>query len=161
MANLTIAESLAFQFSNTLDVLRETIGLIPDSQWTVGQSPSRIPARQACHVIGGCDMYSSKDRFAWDRRFGVPVCLMHEDVPAERLPSKDAMVAYLDDVRAQVVEWLERLSPDELLTPQESSRRRCQCALGHVIYVLRHTALHLGHLHAELNSRGIGHAEFR
>ena len=161
MADLTIAESLTHQFSNTLDVLRETIGLVPDAQWTVGESPSRIPARQACHIIGGCDMYSAKDRFAWDRRFGAPVGLMDKDVPAERLPSKDAMVAYLDDTRDQVAQWLAAMAPEQLLTPQESSRQRCRCALGHVIYVLRHTALHLGHLHAELNTRGIGHAEFK
>jgi hypothetical protein len=159
-----IVESLVFQFETTLGEVGETIAAIPDDEWKKGERGDLVPVRQVCHIIAGCDVYASEglDKpFAWEDRLGAPVGLLHRALTPDELPDKQAVVDYLDETRGLVKTWLEGLTERQLCRPRRNKRERYNSHLGWVLYVLRHTVVHLGCLRAELKRRGIKYPEFR
>ena len=158
-----ITDELAYQYDNLFHVLSVTIRGLSRKQWTAGDSPFQTPARLACHIVWACEGHATGD---WDgclRRFGCPVQALDEEIPAEQLPTIEQVLGYIEQVHAQVKTWLSALDDEHLLdrTPNWGWRERGMSLLGHVIYVLRHATLHLGHLQMEIHARGIQSGVFK
>jgi hypothetical protein len=158
-----IADELIFQYDNLLHVLSVTIRPLSHKQWVSGATPARTPVRQACHIARACDAYATRD---WDicrRHFWAPVDSLDEDLPVDRLPATRQVLDYIDGVRGHIHAWLGGMSNEDLLGPAPNPgwSQRGWTMLGHVIYVLRHGTLHLGHLRAELKGRGIKYGVFK
>lgn len=158
-----VAAELVRQYDNLWDVLGSTVRRIPRKQWTVGAAPARTPARQVCHIIASCEHYAT-GRSTARNRFGCDADALEGEVPADALPSVDDVLAYIGVARRAVRLWIQGMDERALLGPSPSAKChqvRGKTPLGHVLYVLRHATVHLGHLRAELRSRGLPYSVFR
>jgi uncharacterized damage-inducible protein DinB len=162
MSTSRIVGSLTDHFERMWAILREAIEAFPEEQWRTGDVEHLIPARQALHIVGTADFYSGDwegARFPWDGRTGCD----WEDAPREKLPSREQLLAYLDDVRARIEAWLTKRG-DGGLTGEPADKRfpwTGECELGRALHLMRHAHHHLGKLHAELRRRGIDRPEWR
>ena len=159
----SIAEELIFQYDNLFHVLSVTVRPLSHKQWTSGATPARTPVRLACHIAGSCDAYATGEGMICERRFGAPIDSLDADLAHDLLPTTRQVLAYIDEVRGRVHEWLGSKSNQDLLgpTPDPGWSQRGWTTLGHTIYVLRHGTLHLGQLQAELKARGIRYGAFK
>lgn len=152
-----ISAELAAQFDNLFHVLILTIKNLSRMQWTTGETVERIPARIACHIIGPCESYAIDRVDSCSQRFGFESSLTDDEITPEKLPEPDKVVAYAEEVKILVHNWLNRLDNATLLgpTPSPGWAQRGVTYLGRIIYILRHGTYHLGMLRAELDSRGV------
>jgi hypothetical protein len=129
--------------------LRDTIRAIPAEEWATGETPGDVPVRQACHLLYWCDCYSGH-RSHVGTRFGVPVESFGRTVPEDACPDQEEVLAYTDEVEAKVEAWVVDKTRLAL-----SGKRKAHSPLNLVIYVLRHSVVHLAYLRRELYVRGI------
>ena len=161
---VTVNDAVIHQFDAVLDQLCETIEMIPEDEWTTGDSRRHTPVRQVVHILGAFESYADRFagvRFSWTGRWGCAVGGFGRKIPPEELPDRAAVVEYLDEVRQKVHHWLRGLSPEQLSRPRLSARGRFNSDLGRVLYILRHGVLHLGYLNEELHHRGLDFSTFR
>jgi hypothetical protein len=158
-----MADELIFQYDNLFHVLSVTIRPLSRKQWVSGTTPAHTPVRQACHIAGSCDAYATREWDICERHFGAPVCSLDGKIGVDQLPTTQQVRGYIEGVRGHVHTWLGGMSNEDLLDPRPNPgwRQRGWTMLGHVIYVLRHGTLHLGHLRAELKGRGIQYGAFK
>ncbi len=150
MVETTIAGSLQREFGRAWRMLRDAITYCPDEEWRAGTHPFLIPARLAFHIIQAVDFHLDASPSAYDwGRFGFD----WEEAEAVELPSKTAVLGYLDDVRTKAESWVQLHADTGLIGP-DLPHGHFLSALEHASYVLRHTMYHLGHLDAELHRRG-------
>ena len=129
--------------------LRDTIRAIPVEEWAKGDALGDMPVRQACHLLHACESYSGH-RTRVGTRFGVPVESFGRTVPEDAYPNQEDVLAYVDDVETRVDAWVVDKTRQAL-----SGKPKAHSPLNLVIYVLRHTVVHLAYLRRELYARGI------
>jgi hypothetical protein len=135
------------------DVLEETIRIIRSSDFKSGERPREVPARQALHIIGTFDRYSSKN-YRWSARYGKSIGLFGKKCTKDEIPSKAEVLRYLAQVRRQYVAYVRAL-PDSYLEKEVKSKPgRFKSNMGRYIYMIRHNTLHLGYMRSELIDRG-------
>ena len=159
---VTVNETLIFQFGVVLDQLRETIETIPADEWVRGDSRRQTPVRQAVHIIGPFEAYASRaagGHFRWGDRWGHKVGTFARKIPVDELPDQQAVIEYLEEVRATVERWLGGIPMERLCRPRHVASGRFHSNLGRILYLLRHAVLHMGYLNEELHRRGIAYAE--
>ena len=137
---LSAEEAVPWEFERLFDLVRQTIECIPDAEWSTGRDPFHVPARQVCHIVGF---------FAGYGGFWLARSLTGR-VPPGEIPSKDGVVARLDEVKQKAV---SRAS--ELMQLAVERRGRYPSPVTNLLYEIEHAVLHLGYLRAELKSRGI------
>ena len=145
-----VSEPILKEYHLAFQGLRDTIATIPDDEWIRGEKKGDIPVRQACHLLRACEAYSSRHRVKMGQRFGVPVDSFKRVVQESAYPSRDDVLAYVDDVEAQISTWVPEMARQAL-----SGSAKIHSPLNRVIYLLRHTAVHLAYLRRELYARGI------
>ncbi len=154
-----IGDALAGQFERVWMQVRPAIENCPDAEWKRGDHPAFIPVRLACHLIETVDYYTrpTPEDFRWDEQWGGADSL-EGDLNA--LPSRDALLAYLEKVRARVDAWLRGASDEELLggNPFEWTGAS---PMERMVYTLRHSQHHLAEINEELTRRGLPPAEWR
>jgi hypothetical protein len=129
--------------------LRDTIEAIPAEEWTRGARPGDVPVRQACHLLHAAEGYSGH-RTRVGTRFGVPAESFGRKVAEDEYPDQKAVLSYVDDVEAKVATWIVEKTRQAL-----SGGVKQHSPLNRVVYVLRHTVVHLAYLRRELYARGI------
>ena len=157
-------ESLVFQFETALGQIAEVTASIPAEEWKRGHRPHLVPVRQVCHMIGGCEMMvcrGSGKRFTWSQRFNGLVGMFGRRYEAGELPDKGEVLEYLAETRRAVRTWLGGLAAGWPARPRRVNKGRYSSNLGWVLYILRHTVVHLGYLRSELRGRGISLPAFR
>jgi hypothetical protein len=145
-----VSEPILREYRLAFQGLRDTIEAIPDDEWIRGESKGDVPVRQACHLLRGCEAYSSGHRVKMGQRFGVPVDSFKRVVQEADYPSRDAVLAYVDDVEAQIAAWVPEVARQAL-----SGAPKVHSPLNRVVYLLRHTVVHLAYLRRELYKRGL------
>jgi uncharacterized damage-inducible protein DinB len=154
----TIGQGLADQFERMWTMLRETIDNCAEEEWKREAGHwFLLPSRLAYHTIETVEFYSrqSPEGMDWNGRFGVD----WETRETERLPDREPMVNYLDDIRGSLREKLQSL-PDEALTAEHAFPWTGATPLERMIYTLRHSMFHVGQIQAELRRRGLKGAEW-
>ena len=143
-------DALANQFQRTWKMLRGVVRRVPEDRWRADEDPKLTPARWALHTVETVDSYmgTSMDDFPWGQRF-----CDWEGGEAQELPTRDELIAYMDDVAAHLDPMLRGLDHDAL---SEASPFHWTGAsvLGHWAYVLRHTMHHTGELNMLLRVWG-------
>lgn len=145
-----VSEPILREYRLAFQCLRDTIAAIPDDEWTRGETKGDIPVRQACHLLRVCEAYSSRHRAKIGQRFGVPVDSFKRVVEKCSYPSRDDVLTYVDDVEAQPLTWVPEIARQAL-----SGAPKVHSPLNRVIYLFRHTVVHLAYLRRELYKRGI------
>jgi hypothetical protein len=144
-----VSEPILSEYALAFQGLRDTIEAIPAEEWTRGAKPGDVPVRQACHLLHAAEGYSGH-RTRVGARFGVPVESFGRKVAEDAYPDQQAVVAYVDDVEAGVAAWVVDKTRQAL-----SGGKKRHSPLNTVVYVLRHTVVHLAYLRRELYARGI------
>jgi hypothetical protein len=140
-----IADSLKEQFDRGWRMVGATVWETPEDVWRTGGRDYLCPARLAYHIAETVEFYlSEQDEFPFGRRFGGD----WEQLPPERLPSREQAAAYLAEVRRQATDWLVRHDDAALLGPNERHRWCGPTLLDLALYVLRHTLHHHGEMNA-------------
>jgi hypothetical protein len=145
-----VCEPILKEFRLAFQGLRDTIAAIPDDEWIRGEAKGDVPVRQACHLLHTCDAYSSDYRLKIGHRFGVPVDTFSRVVEESAYPSRDAVLTYVDDVETQLRPWV-----CEMVQKALSGASKARSPLQRVVYLLRHTVVHLAYVRREMYTRGI------
>jgi hypothetical protein len=150
-----VSEPILREYHLAFQGLRDTIAAIPDDEWIRGDTKGDIPVRQACHLLHACEAYSSGHRIKSGHRFGIPVNSFRQVVKEGAYPSRDAVLAYADDVEDMISAWVPEVTRQAL-----SGAPKVHSPLNRVIYLLRHTIVHLAYLRHELYRRGIDRPQY-
>ena len=149
-----VSEPILREYKLAFQGLRDTIEAIPAEEWTRGVKPGDIPVRQACHLLHAAEGYSGH-RTRVGTRFGVPAESFGRKIAGDAYPDQKAVVAYVDDVEARIATWVLEKTQQAL-----SGEKKQHSPLNRVVYVLRHTVVHLAYLRRELYARGIARPRY-
>jgi len=138
------------EFTCALNGLRDTIGACPEAEWTKGDPASRIPVRQAAHCLFAIETYLGGHKRKMGQRFGYRCENFRSNVQAGRYPGEKEVLKNLEEVRQIARTYIE-----EAVKKTLTDKARKHPPLNRVIYVLRHTVVHLAYLRRELFLRGI------
>jgi uncharacterized damage-inducible protein DinB len=149
----TVGETLAEQFSRTWEMTREIVTQCPEDHWRNGGVPRHVPARWVLHAVETADFYARPGNggWTWGDRFGVDWKTARPD----ELPSREDMLAYLEEVRRRLDTWLRAAADDELLRKRSDFAWTGASLLARLLYLLRHTQHHVGQVNQILKSQGV------
>ena len=150
-----VCEPLLREYCLAFQALRDAMAVTPDDEWIRGDVKGDIPVRHACHLLHTCDAYSSEQRIKVGHRFGVPVDTFGRVVEDSAYPSRDAVLVYVDEVETQLAPWVRKMARQAL-----SGAPKARSPLYRVVYLLRHTVVHLSYLRRELYERGIDRPKY-
>ena len=150
----TLVQSFVDQWARTWQMWEAMIRGIPDDEWRKGDIDYLVPARHLIHVAVADDFFSADtplDQYDNLQLFGV------EDWGSspDELPSKEAALDRLAEIRSSVEKRLARLDDAALLEPETAHPWTGPTRLGKLIFNLRHIQHHLGEVNAELIRRGM------
>ncbi len=91
----------------------------------------------------------------WAERFGVD----WETREAEKLPDREPMLDYLEEIRGNMRGKLRSMS-DEAILSEHPFPWTGATVLERMVYTLRHSMFHLGQIQADLRRRGLKGAEW-
>ncbi|MBT3341528.1 MAG: DinB family protein [Gemmatimonadetes bacterium] len=153
-----LGDGIHRQLGATWKQWRKAIEQIPPDHWRTGDIDYLIPARHALHVINTVHGYCRHEQAeSWngltDEFFGRS--LDWEGTAADELPDQTQCLAYLEHVGDLTRAWLDGLSDEEILSPQEAFPWTGPNLLSRMIYVIRHSQDHSGQLNAELRRRDL------
>jgi hypothetical protein len=137
----TTCEALANQFAAAFGGLRDVITKVPDDQWWVGETRDQVPARRALHALAAACHHCRVAEGAPRR--------VRDDEPVSAYPSREEMLAHVDEIARHVADTLRGTTDDDLL----ASTRRFATALEYWLYALRHIQHHVGQLSSTLRER--------
>jgi hypothetical protein len=140
----TIGIGLADQFERMRMMLREAIGNCPDEEWKRDSGHwFLVPSRLAYHTIETVDYYchESPQEMDWGRRF----CIDWESRDTKRLPGREPMLAYLEEIQESLGATLRSMSDSALLTGHAFSWTGAT-VMECMVYTLRHSMFHLGQI---------------
>ncbi len=151
MERKAVNQEVMDQFGRVFWKFRETVNAFPEDAWKTGESTYQRPAGLATHWVETVDFYTSRltaEAFPWRERLGVD----WEDPFDDNLPPQEAILAYLDELEAQVMKWAENA---DFTRADELHPYTGKTVLGRAIYLIRHCEAHLGELGLELHRRGL------
>ena len=147
-----MVNDLIDQYQRSFKMLTEEINRFDDRQWLNGLADPdhfQTPVVLAMHIYDCLDFYfrvNPGDEYRWGHRFGGG----YWELPLDKLPSKDLILIYAQELEERIIPMLSALDDADLaqsaLVPEEPNLTR----LGSYIYALRHTIHHEGEL-ASLN----------
>lgn len=146
-----LVSSLVDQFTDAFERLRRAIDCFDDRSWQEGVSFFEVPARVAYHTLQCLVHYFRADPTA--SYADAPKRFVKEwwQMSDFELPSREQVLAFCDDVRSRVMEYLEELSDEGLLRPFPKHGT----VLGNITYALAHTMHHQGGLNVLAVRAGI------
>jgi hypothetical protein len=131
-------------------MFEEAVRAFSADEWRIADVVYLTPARTAYHIVETAEFYSSEtpDGFPWAHRFGYD---WEADVGTKRLPTQDAILSYLADVRPKVEAWLNSadLSASDAAFPWTGGS-----LLDRALYLLRHNHHHVGEMWSEIKRHG-------
>lgn len=141
-----LCQALFVNFSNSFELLRNTIRQFSPDQWLRGGDDLQVPAKISYHILDALDYYlreSPDEDYVWGHRFDGGWWQLE---PAEQ-PTPQDLIQYLEEIeeRANLL-FFRKLTDDDLSQPFDKERQYGDTQLEHFIYALRHTMHHHGAL---------------
>jgi len=139
----------------------EAITQIPEAHWISGEIDYLIPARLIFHTIESTDFYTPDNQtgYVWEKRYDIDPEM--DEIPLDKLPNQQQMLEYHHEVQKKVMDWLDRLTMDEVLVSEERFPWTGSTLLGRIMYILAHNRQHFGELNAELRRRNSPRIKWR
>jgi hypothetical protein len=152
MSDASLNEIVIRQYGRSWRMVEEAVAAFAPEEWRTGEVAYLTPARTAYHIVETAEFYSgdTPDGFPWAHRFGFD---WEADVAAGELPTQEAILSYLADVRPKVEAWLEAA---DLMAPDPAFPWTGGTVLDRAHYLVRHTHHHVGEMWAEVKRRGHG-----
>ena len=150
-----LTQTLIEETSLIFNMYEEAIKKIPETHWASGEIDYLIPARLILHATEAADYYTTDNPggHIWKKLFDHDP--EDSNIPVEKLPSKQAMMEYHQEVRSKIEKWMSNLSIDDILKPETKFPWTGSTLLSRIIYVLGHHRQHFGELNAELRRRDL------
>ena len=146
----TLADAIAEQHDRAWEMFRQTIARIPEDKWRCDDDPKLNPARRGLHAVEAADWYET---LAFDQvQWGVRFCDWEGGTP-DQLPTKAELLEYLSEVAEKLDKRIRGMSDEELCAPPPYHWTG-ETTAGLWGYVLRHTMLHVGEMHAYMRLAG-------
>ena len=145
--NRIMVEDLADQYRRAYEMLYAVVDKIPADKWTSGLTEGCVPARIAYHAVEALDFFfcgKPDSEYSWGHKFGGSWA----DLPPERLPTKEELLAYAQETEARAGEFLGEMDDENLSAPFQLYDWAGKTKLGQLVYALRHTMHHQGELAA-------------
>jgi len=136
-----VVNAFAREFDASLVCLADTIAMLSDEDWVRGENNRQKPVHQACHCLMGPISYAkvavdtSRIRF----RFKDP----------KAYPSRREVLGIIETVRGSLAEYIAGVVQRTLV-----ERELHVPPMFKMIYLLRHTIVHLSCLREEAHRRG-------
>jgi hypothetical protein len=140
-----LVTDLLEQFQRTSRMLEAEIKRFSPEQWGKGINFFQTPAVQAMHLYDCLDYYfcgRNGDDYTWGHHFGGGWW----ELPEERWPSQETLLAYACELQARIETYFAGLDDGALAQPAPVDDSSGKTRLGHAIYALRHTVHHHGQL---------------
>jgi hypothetical protein len=151
-----VSEPLLREFHLAVQALRDTIAATPEKEWIRGKTKGDVPVRHACHILHTFDSYTNGYHIKSGHRFGVPVDRFSRVVADADYPSREEVLVYADEMEAQLASWVP-----EMVRRALTGAPKARSPLYRVVYLLRHTVVHLSYVRRELYYRGIKRPHYR
>jgi len=147
MVNNPVTRDVIAQYKRSFKIIRSEIEAFSDEQWSKGLDFFLTPVNVAMHITDTLDFYFSSgitgEKYRWGHRFGGGWWEMAED----KKPSRDAVLAYLDELEKKIMAQLNDLN-DQALSQMVPREDNPTTLIGHLMYAIRHTMHHHGELGA-------------
>ena len=140
-------------FKRQITTLDSLFGRVTDEAWRGRDVRLKGVWQWMTHALETIEFYLSDTPpgdFPWGRKFGVD----WEDDQAERVPSREQMKQYLDEVARHALALLESRSEDDFAAPETVHTWTGPTYLARMLYLLRHTQQHIGDMNRVLASCG-------
>ncbi len=151
MSAKTIGQALLPQFDKVCRSVREIIELCPVDEWT-REGVGGMRLKHVYHTVAGLDFYCRTRAHVWDERFKDASGHYNWDVELADPPTREEMLAYLQDVHAHLRTWLLQHDDEAYLAADGIDEFSNDCLLEQMVYALRHTQHHVGVLAVGLSS---------
>jgi hypothetical protein len=145
-----IAYPLKREYREVFAALRETILVIPESEWACGETKGAEPIRQAGHLLLAAENYLGGHRARVGQRFGAPVESFRAVFGAGDCPSPQAFLPWIEEVEQIAMDHIDRAVAVSI-----TGAPKKHPPLHRPTYVLRHTIVHYITLRIELERRGL------
>jgi len=145
-----IALPLKEEFRAALSALRETILVIPESEWCRGDRKGTQPIRQAAHLLLAVENYLGGHKARVGKRFGVPIESFQRTFDPTDCPSPEEFLPWIDEVEQIAMAHIDRAVKLSI-----TGAPKKHPPLNRPTYVFRHTVVHLTTLRQLIRERGI------
>lgn len=145
--NVNTANAFLREFEAFMDCYTQTVEAIPDDDWAKGDAARSTPVHQACHCLVPIVSYTRADTDIQDITFRFKK-------PAS-YPSKDRVLEVASVSRQALPEYIQGI-----VTRNSTERELAVPPLFKLIYLLRHSIVHLSYLRDELARRGVRLPEY-
>jgi hypothetical protein len=145
-----IADPLKREYREVLAALRDTLMVIPESEWTCGASKGAEPIRQAGHLLLAVEKTLGGHKARVGQRFGVPVESFRAVFDPAGCPSPADFLPWIEEVEQIAKDYIERAA-----TLSITGAPKQHAPLHKPTYVLRHTIVHYITMRLELERRGL------
>jgi len=145
-----ILEPIVREYQAAFRALRESVMAFPYEEWISGERKANQPVRQACHLLFGVESYLGGHKARMGGRFGIRVESFKSTLDPAQCPPPKAILPWIDEAEGIANAFIAK-AVDASLT----GTAKRHPPLNRVLYVLRHTIVHLAILRRELFERGI------
>ena len=145
-----VIEPIRKEYAAAFRTLRETLSCIPREEWLKGDGKINEPVRQVCHLLFALEGYLGGHKVRKAGRFGTGVESFASKVDPRKCPEPSDILPWINEVAEIADRHIERAVRLTL-----SDKAKQHPPLNRVLYVLRHTTVHLSYLIWELRSRGV------
>ena len=150
---MSIIDEFSNHFERQFRTLDGVYAKASDSAWTYPDARAKGVWQWLLHTLETVEYYlseKSSEEFAWGHRFGLD----WENARPDRIPGKDEMRAYQDDMEQLVRRTLASKTDQDLTMPEEVARWTGKLYLGKLLYLMRHTQQHIGDMNRVLRLNG-------
>lgn len=140
--NVNVVNAFAREFDACLTCLEQTVKMVSDEDWVAGETNRQKPVHQACHCLMGPIKYA-KAPVSYSS-----ICFKFKD-PPRKYPTRQHVLELIAKTRPALRDYIEGVVERTLV-----DRKSHVPAMFKMIYLLRHTIVHLSSLREELHHRG-------
>jgi hypothetical protein len=145
-----IALPLKEEYHNALSALRDTIMVIPESEWCTGDRKGTQPIRQAAHLLLAMENHLGGHKARVGKRFGAPIESFQRNFDPADCPSPEELLPWIEEVEQIAMDHIDRA-----VELSVTGAPKKYPPLNRPTYVLRHTVVHLVTLRQLIRERGI------
>ncbi|MFQ6126147.1 MAG: DinB family protein [Candidatus Heimdallarchaeota archaeon] len=140
------------QFNSSWKMLRQAIEIIGDENWSKTANNWSF-VWTVYHIIETADYYrrNTPKGMEWGKRAGINWETDSEEIIEQKkiAITKAQVLAYLEDVKTQIIHFLENATDPDLLTTNDFDEGKL-LILEKMLYLLRHNMHHIGELNKAL-----------
>jgi len=149
-----ISRALLEQFKSKWDMLRQSIEKYPNDHWGKEEGEWTY-AWIIYHIIETAKFYvaDSPEKMKWSKRVGIDWDKdnIEEIIKKKSRITKEFLLEYLEEIEQDTNKLLESLTLEDY--DKNDGFHQFQSVFEKLVYLLRHSTLHLGELSKELRNK--------